>query len=151
MTQVKTDLIFLICVICVYPRLKNEFQSKLNIARRTGRRDRSKRRITAIGFEIAEVRPVESVEYISLEPQLKPLRQTKITTQREVPRLRAGTFDRADTARAATRIGRRRKRGRIGPTVWTTLAVREQRIAEAIGATISERRVSGRCRRQVRT
>src|SRR5919206_4855928 len=147
MTQIRTDLIFLICVICVYLRLKNQLQPKLNITRRAGCRNLSKRPRTAITLEIAEIGSIESVKYISLEPQLKPLRQPKMPAQREVPRLRARAFDRAGAASAATRIGRGLERGRVGPAIWTTLAVQEERVADAIRATISESRVSrGRSR-----
>src|SRR5688572_9344381 len=120
-------------------RLKRQFQPELNIARWTRRRDRSERRVTEVNLQIAEVGPVESVEDISLEPQLESLGQSKITTHRKVPRMCARSHYCAHAARASASVRSDGKSVAPDPAIWTTLALGERRVrADAISAAISK-------------
>src|ERR1700752_557749 len=119
MTQIKTDFIFLICVIRLYLRLKIQLQSKLNITSWTSRRNRAKTRRRDHRTGRPKISPVESIEHVRLKSQIEAFRNLELLAHREIPRLQVWTLNDADSAVSATSRGSGGERRRINPAIWS--------------------------------
>src|SRR5262252_8892447 len=133
-------------------RSEVEFQTKLNITSRSGRRNLAKGRVgrsvrsrkgPVTEIWRSEVGAIEGVEHVRLKPQVEPLGNPKLFPHRKVPGLQVGPLHNSYGRIAAAAERRRGKGCRINPTVRPFIG-KQHRTTEVVGAARPNRGAAGR-------